>query len=894
MRNTKNFYVIYVYKCFLKNTGRSYSSFKRNIDKKILELDFKSLDDKWGKKWQKIKNQNKKYKENTYRKFYILSMFPYPSGSLHMGHFRVYTISDVISRFKRMQGYDVIHPIGWDAFGLPAENAAIERNISAAEWTSQNIMKMKQQFSKMNIDFDWDREITTCLPSYYKWTQLLFLKFYNEGYAYQKEEYVNWDPVESTVLANEQIDSLGRSWRSGAIVEKKKLKQWFLRITDFSESLLKDISTLKDWPERVKIMQKNWIGKSTGVEILFTLKYKNIKNLPNLFKDIYVFTPYPNALFHLQYIVLSPFHPIVSELALKDSNLQMFLKNISSIGIYSKKGFLLENIQAYNQFIPDFSFPVYVSSYILDSYGCDAIMGIPAYNSHDFQFCKENSLEIGTSKAIDEDTNGMVFNGNSEHSSKIFSEKATQLILKMESLNLCRTVTHWKLKDWLISRQRFWGTPIPIVYCSNCGTIPVPESKLPVLLPKKPVIKGSSGSPLTSDEEFLHTNCPKCNGPAKRDTDTMDTFVDSSWYFIRFTDPQNSEEPFNIERASQLLPVDLYIGGIEHAILHLLYSRFFMKFAIKTKLLKDINNGEPFSKLITQGMVHGKTYVDPITGRFLKPDELDLNNPMFPKILNSNITPKIKYEKMSKSKHNGVNPIKYIDIYGADCVRAHILFSAPITEVLKWDETKIIGMQRWLNKLFRIVHEIDLTKTTNMKSYQVKWDNLNSSEKELWITVQKTITDITHFFSKNYQLNTAVSSLIKLTIKLDSSRNNISNNLYFHVTEILLKLIAPITPAVAEELYSYLYSENHSIFNSSWPLADTSVQNETIQAGIQINGKLRFRLTLPYNCTDKNIILQFILKSDQGKQWIKDKYITNNIKNVIIAPGNKVINLILS
>ncbi|EMR09499.1 leucine-tRNA ligase [Pneumocystis murina B123] len=885
---------MYLYRYFFKKTKRSYSSVKKNIDTKILKLNFKSLDDKWGKKWQEIRNLNKKYKEKICKKFYILSMFPYPSGSLHMGHFRVYTISDVISRFKRMQGYDVIHPIGWDAFGLPAENAAIERNISAAEWTSQNIIKMKQQFSKMNIDFDWDREITTCLPSYYKWTQLLFLKFYNAGYAYQKEEYVNWDPIESTVLANEQIDALGRSWRSGAIVEKKKLKQWFLKITDFSEPLLKDISTLKDWPERVKIMQKNWIGKSTGVEILFTLKYKNIKNLPNLLKDIYVFTAHPTALFYLQYIVLSPFHPIVSKLAFKDSNLQMFLKNISNIGIYSKKGFLLKDIHAYNQFIPDFSFPVYVSAYVLDSYGCDAIMGIPAYDSQDFQFCKENSLEINTSKTINKNVNGIVSNENSKYFSEIFSEKATQLILKMESLNLCKTVTHWKLKDWLISRQRFWGTPIPIIYCSNCGTIPVPESKLPVLLPKKPIIKSSGGSPLANDEEFLYTNCPRCNGLAKRDTDTMDTFVDSSWYFIRFTDPQNSKEPFSMEKASQLLPVDLYIGGIEHAILHLLYSRFFMKFAIKTKLLKDINNGEPFSKLITQGMVHGKTYIDPITGRFLKPDELDLKNPMFPKILNSNITPKIKYEKMSKSKYNGINPLKYIDIYGADCVRAHILFSAPISEVLKWDETKIIGMQRWLNKIFRIVREIDVEKATNMKSYQVKWDNLNSSEKKLWIIVQKTISDVTHFFSTNYQLNTAVSSLIKLTIKLDSSRNDISNNLYFHVTEILLKLIAPITPAIAEEMYSYLYSEDQSIFNSSWPLADVSVQDENIEAGIQINGKLRFRVVLPYNCTNKEDILQIIMESEQGKQWIEDKNAGKHIKNVIIAPGNKVVNLILS
>ncbi|KAG4304279.1 hypothetical protein PORY_002254 [Pneumocystis oryctolagi] len=817
-------------------------------------------------------------------------MFPYPSGSLHMGHLRVYTISDVISRFRKMQGYDVIHPMGWDAFGLPAENAAIERNISAEKWTSENIKKMKHQFLRMHADFDWDREVTTCSPSYYKWTQMLFLKLYNAGYAYRKEEYVNWDPVECTVLANEQVDASGKSWRSGAIVKRKKLNQWFLKITDFSESLLEDISTLKDWPSKVKIMQKNWIGKMTGVELFFNLKYKNTEKHFRSFEYIRVFTTHPDTLLEIQYIALSQFHPLVSDLALQNSNLRAFLENSSNINIYSKEGFLLQDVYAYNHLIPGRLLPIYIAEYVFNNYNCDAIAGNPVYDSRDFQFWKENSLKIRINETNRTNNNALLPYENLIFVPKIFFKKINQIILeKMKSLNLCKTITRWKLRDWLISRQRFWGTPIPIIYCSKCGIVPVPESDLPVLLPKKSTIKGIGRSPLENDEEFLHTNCPKCNNPAIRDTDTMDTFVDSSWYFIRYTDPQNMKEPFSIEKASQFLPVDLYIGGIEHAILHLLYSRFFMKFAIKTGLLKNINNREPFNRLITQGMVHGKTYIHPISGRFLKPEELNLEDPMSPKILNSNIVAKIRYEKMSKSKHNGVNPIDCIDTYGADCIRAHILFAAPVTEVLEWEETKIIGMQRWLNKIFRIVQKINIKKRANIKSHQIQWHNLNPSEKKLWIIVQKTIADITHIFSESYQLNNSISSLIKLTNSLEFFMNDISDHLAFCVIEILLRLIAPITPATAEEMYSYLFSEEvKSIFDLSWPLADMSILNEDIiETGVQINGKTRFRIILPRKYSSKEDIIQMIMKSEHGKHWIKNSNDRKEIKKIIIAPGNK-------
>ncbi|KAG5437823.1 hypothetical protein PCANB_000537 [Pneumocystis canis] len=866
---------IYINWLLLGYSKRRYTDIAKDVHTKVLGLDFKSLDIKWTQRWQEMKKMNKKHKNKVFGKFYILSMFPYPSGSLHMGHMRVYTISDVISRFRKMQGYDVIHPMGWDAFGLPAENAAIERNISAAEWTSQNIVKMKQQFLRMHTDFDWDREITTCLPSYYKWTQLLFLKLYNTGYAYQKEEYVNWDPVECTVLANEQVDALGRSWRSGVLVEKKKLKQWFLKITDFSESLLKDISTLENWPSRVKIMQKNWIGKLTGFEFFFNLKYKNMEKSCNSFKYVKVFATRPDALFRIQHIILSPFHPIVSELAFENSDLQLFLKNISKTPIYCKKVFLLKDVHAYNQLIPDLSLPIYVAGYVLNNYGCDAIMGIFTYNSQDFQFWKENCPEVDINEANEMDINDVFLDKKIKHLHKISSEKKQSIFEEMKSLNLCKPSIHWKLKDWLISRQRFWGTPIPIIHCPKCNV---------------------SISPLANDEEFLNINCPKCNGPAKRDTDTMDTFVDSSWYFMRYIDPRNTKEPFSMEKVSQVLPVDLYIGGIEHAILHLLYSRFFMKFAIKTGLLKNINNGEPFTRLITQGMVHGKTYVDPTSGRFLKPNELDLKDPMLPRIKNSNIIAEIKYEKMSKSKHNGVNPIDCIDTHGADCVRAYILFAAPVSEVLKWEETKIIGIQRWLNKIFQLVHELSIKKNENMELHQIEWHNLNLSEKKLWIIVQKTIFKITEIFSTTYQMNNSISFLMKLTTSISSFKNDVSDNLYFCVIEILLRLIAPITPAAAEEMYSYLFpGKKVSIFDLSWPLADISVLNEDIiEAGVQINGKTRFRISLPFNSTNEEDIMKIIMKSEHGRRYIKDKNIEKEIKQIIIAPGNRVINLIIN
>ncbi|KAG5518434.1 hypothetical protein PMAC_002829 [Pneumocystis sp. 'macacae'] len=862
-----------------KRIIRNYVSTEGYINTKNSKLNFKSLDIKWTQRWQEMRKINKKHREQKLGKFYILSMFPYPSGSLHMGHLRVYTVSDIISRFRKMQGYDVIHPMGWDAFGLPAENAAIERNISAAEWTSQNIIKMKHQFLKMHTDFDWEREITTCLPSYYKWTQMLFLKLYNAGYAYRKEEYVNWDPVECTVLANEQVDILGKSWRSGAIVKKKKLKQWFFKITDFSQSLLEDISVLKNWPSRVKTMQKNWIGKLTGFEFSFSLKYINMKESLNSFKYIQVFTTRPNILFEIQYIALSQFHPLVLDTASGDTDLQIFLKSISDIGIHSEKGFLLKNVYAYNQLIPDRFLPIYVAKYVHDNYGCNAVTGIPDYDSRDSQFWKENSLNVNINKMNKTNTNNAFFSEGSESLSELSSEEKNQLIFeKMKSLNLF-------VND-------FGEHLFPLFTAQN--TVPVPESDLPVLLPEKFIVKKTNESPLANDEKFLYTNCPKCNNLAIRDTDTMDTFVDSSWYFMRYTDPQNIKEPFSAEKASQILPVDLYIGGIEHAILHLLYSRFFMKFAIKIGLLKNINNGEPFKRLITQGMVHGKTYIHPINGRFLKPEELDLKDLNSPKIQNSNIIPKVRYEKMSKSKHNGVDPIKYIDIYGADCIRAHILFAAPITEVLEWDETKIIGMQRWLNKVFRIVQEVNIRKSNNIESYQVKWNNLNSSEKKLWIIVQKTIHQITHIFSESYQLNNSISFLIKLTNSLESFKNEISDNLYFYVTEILVRLIAPIAPATAEEMYSYLFpTSNHSVFDLSWPLADTSILNENIETSIQINGKVKFRIILPHSCISKEDIIQAIMKSEYGKQWFKNNE-EKEIKRVIIAPGNKVINLITS
>ncbi|KAH9208627.1 leucyl-tRNA synthetase [Leptodontidium sp. 2 PMI_412] len=874
-------------------------------------LNLPALDKKWRAEWEMgaRKSSRERLDVETKDRKYVLPMFPYPSGNLHLGHLRVYTISDVLARFHRMQGHEVMHPIGWDAFGLPAENAAIERGIEPATWTKQNIEKMKSQLEAMNGQWDWNRELATCDPTFYKHTQHLFLLLHQAGLAYQAESLVNYDPVDKTVLANEQVDSNGCSWRSGAKVEKKMLKQWFFKISEYRQELLdglKELEKDESWPERVLSMQKNWLGKSTGARIKFPV----VAYDQQTHSDIEVFTTRPDTLFGVQYVALASTHPIVQALAKTDLELQAFLDTIPALPQDSKVGYLLPHVRAlnplaYEESTPDAtkaSLPIYVAPYVLGDYGDGAVMGVPGHDTRDHSFWKHNRYDdpvrLVISQSPDEATSVLktgpfIYHGHlTEHSGPyagLTTAEATKKIVSLlKSKGLGSEAETWRLRDWLVSRQRYWGTPIPIIHCNSCGAVPVPDDQLPVELP--PVdshwAKGKTGNPLEHAHDWVNTSCPRCGEAAKRDTDTMDTFVDSSWYFMRFPDPKNPDSPFSAEAANGNLPVDLYIGGVEHAILHLLYSRFISKFLATTPLWPNGAKvlGEPFKKVLTQGMVHGKTYSDPSTGRFLKPEEVNLSNPSKPIVIATKKMANVSFEKMSKSKYNGVDPGTCMAKYGADATRAHILFQAPVSEVLEWDEEKIAGVTRWLRRLHEMILKsrhtwlvADINEDFNPKLYFLKcapppkmakkdddiyggvdawnylsheriyalssvsglgtgplcveemfsavhehWAEAFEKDKKLWRSVQATLSSVTESYGQTHSLNTIVSDLMTLTntiseyneFNLGSESVTVQKpdyRLALHSTKVLIQMMAPITPAFAEECWRLLHPEDQSL-----------------------------------------------------------------------------------
>ncbi|PSN70679.1 leucyl-tRNA synthetase [Corynespora cassiicola Philippines] len=893
-------------------------------------------------------------------------MFPYPSGTLHLGHLRVYTISDVLARFKRMQGYDTLHPIGWDAFGLPAENAAIERGISPEKWTLKNIDAMKEQMRVMGGRWDWDAELRTCDPEFYKHTQAIFLMLHERGLAYQAESLVNYDPVDKTVLANEQVDANGCSWRSGAKVEKIMLKQWFLKIKEFQEPLLNDLAFLgkgDKWPERVLAMQKNWIGRSQGTKLWFDIEAKSSQ-----FDPIEVFTTRADTLFGVQYVALSLNHPIVQELAKDDDSLRAFIQR-KDFALDSKDGYLLSNIKAKNPLASagveniDDSIPVYVAPYVLDDYGSGAVMGVPGHDSRDYDFWKQNSggnpvrvvISPETSGKIPEDIDAAVVEKGYVSSdipgfAGLASDKAVKKVvdtLKRANKRAEKT-SNWRLRDWLVSRQRYWGTPIPIVHCESCGAVPVPREDLPVKLPSLPdsYFEGRSGNPLEADEEWKQCKCPKCGGGATRETDTMDTFMDSSWYFFRFLSPKNAHSPVDMKKANTGMPVDLYIGGVEHAILHLLYARFISKFLASTNIWPDghLSQGEPFEKLITQGMVHGKTYTDPENGRFLRPEEVDLSNPSAPVIKATGITPKVSYEKMSKSKYNGVDPGATIATYGADVTRAHMLFQAPVSDVLEWDETKITGVQRWLKRVVHLagaswfpdsdreepssyilpsgldaplipflkhLHEIGFLSTSAEKqndgaAYKGSDEGLMSAltadEAKLWIALQRTIDSVTTSYRDSQALNTIISDLMMLTntIMVTPHTSRATGPIKHMAMLQLVRMLAPVAPAVAEESFEALVTEfnaniqgtehplgfakgsSPSVFRLGWPQADLEhleSLNPMQKVVLMVDGKRKFDAEVAKvpkfeAGSDSNeqiakwVLAQLIQEHGEGREWL--------------------------
>ncbi len=846
------------------------------------------------KKWQNAWADQKLHKTSTdlsKPKFYALCMFPYPSGNLHMGHVRVYTIADVIARLKRMQGYRVLNPMGWDAFGLPAENAAIERGIAPATWTYANIAQMHQQFDDLGISFDWDKEITTCSPDYYRWTQWIFLQFLQAGLAYQKEALVNWDPIDQTVLANEQVDNEGKSWRSGAKVERKLLRQWFFKITDYAEQLLADLDQLSGWPERVRLMQANWIGKSTGAQVTFATEGGD---------SITVFTTRPDTLWGATFMVISPEHPLVKKLTMPQQAEAITAYQVEAAG-KSELDRTAEGREKTGVWTGSYAInpvnaekvPVWIADYVMMDYGTGAIMAVPAHDQRDFEFAKTFDLPIRvvvqppdavldgeTIKAAYTGEGVMVHSGELEGvpAGKGKGQSVEAAIQYLERHEKGQGTTNYRLRDWLISRQRYWGCPIPVVHCPKCGTVPVPEDQLPVELPEQEAIAGSGPLPLAKLEDWVNVPCPSCGEPGKRETDTMDTFMCSSWYFMRYPDAKNDQVVFDSVIANDWLPVDQYVGGIEHAILHLLYSRFF------TKVMRDrglIDCDEPFKRLLTQGMVQGKTYKDPKTGKYVIPQDIsDFSNPVDPE---TGDALEVVYEKMSKSKHNGVAPSDVIAKYGADTARMFILFKAPPEKDLEWEDSDVEGQFRFLNRVWRLVTESagSLAQISGKSS-----QSMTKAEKELRRAIHTAIKEITEDLEGEYQFNTAVSELMKLSNALNDSSCK-QSPVYADGLQTLVKLLAPFSPHIADELWHQM-GQQDSVHLQSWPQLDPSaLVSDEMTLVIQVMGKTRGTIQVPASAS-RDELEGYAKSSEVGQKYLEGQ----TLKKVIVVPG-KLVNFVL-
>lgn len=864
-----------------------------------------AIEEKWQKTWVEL-GLDKTPTASNKPKFYALSMFPYPSGSLHMGHVRNYTITDVIARLKRMQGYRVIHPMGWDAFGLPAENAAIDRGVPPAKWTYQNIAQMRQQLQRLGLSIDWECELATCSPDYYKWTQWIFLQFLQAGLAYQKEAAVNWDPIDQTVLANEQVDNEGRSWRSGAIVERKLLRQWFFKITDYAEELLNDLDKLTGWPERVRLMQANWIGKSTGAYLEFPII--------GIDEKIGVYTTRPDTVYGVSYLVLAPEHPLTKRVTTKEQQaaVEAFIKEVSNQSELErtaedkpKRGIPTGGV-AINPFTAE-EVPIWIADYVLYEYGTGAVMGVPAHDVRDFKFAKNYDLPIDFVIASPDDVAGFDLSPiseidevtqliqieynqaytepgiliNSGPFTGMASADAKQAIIEYaEQQGFGKVRVQYRLRDWLISRQRYWGAPIPVIHCPNCGIVPVPDKDLPVKLPEEVEFTGRGGSPLTQLESWVNVPCPTCGTPAKRETDTMDTFIDSSWYFLRFPDAKNEQQVFDSSKINDWMPVDQYVGGIEHAILHLLYSRFF------TKVLRDrglINFDEPFQRLLTQGMVQGLTYTNSNKDGKDKWVPFNLVDPADPRDPKTGEALELVYATMSKSKGNGVAPEDVIAKYGVDTARMFILFKAPPEKDLEWDEADVEGQSRFLNRVWRLVTDY-ITAGVSRKKAQ---SDLTKVEKELRRAIHTAIQAVTEDLEDKYQFNTAISELMKLSNALTDADGK-NSPIYAEGIRTLVVLLAPFAPHIADELW-HLLGETDSVHTQTWPSFDpAALVADEITLVIQINGKTRGTIQVPAQA-DKAAQEKYARESEVAQRNLEGK----EIKKVIVVPG-KLVNFVVS
>jgi len=784
-------------------------------------------------------------------KYYCLSMLPYPSGRLHMGHVRNYSIGDVISRYQKMLGKNVMQPIGWDAFGLPAENAAIKNKVPPAGWTYENIGHMKEQLIELGFGYDWSRELATCHPEYYKWEQWFFIKLFEKGLVYKKKAIVNWDPVDQTVLANEQVVE-GCGWRSGAPVEKKEISQWYMKITDYADELLADIQNLQGWPDAVRMMQTNWIGKSVGLDINFKIGTAS---------SLTVYTTRPDTLFGVTYLAIAAEHPIAIEAGKNNQEIQTFLDDCkkmetaeAAMETMEKKG-IDSKLKCIHPLTGE-EVSIWIANFVLMGYGTGAVMSVPAHDQRDYEFAKKYDIPIVN---VISDKNGFVDTSNEAYVEKgvlinsgeftglVFEEAFKAISKKLSGLSMGEEKTNYRLRDWGVSRQRYWGCPIPIIHCSECGAVPEDLDKLPVRLPENVSIDGA-GSPLKQMSSFVKTKCPNCKGEAQRETDTFDTFFESSWYFARYTCVDQKEAILD-ERANYWLPVDQYIGGIEHAILHLLYSRFF------TKLLRDegiVKTSEPFTNLLTQGMV-------------LKDGA-----------------------KMSKSKGNTVDPQEMISKYGADTARLFILFAAPPTQDLEWSDSGIEGAHRFINKFFRLVTGfIKLKEGVEIS----KIDDLNLNEEQRSVR-QKThlaLKKVGDDFGRRHSFNTAIATMMELNNLVsryaDTSQQGMA--VKQEAIEIMVKCLSPVMPHVCHHLWFLLGGKN-AVVDSQWPEVDESALiQERVQIIAQVNGKLRAKIMAPLD-SDNQAVQEIALSDEKIVKFTMDKQIIK----VIVVP-NKLINIVV-
>lgn len=820
----------------------------------IDKYNFSEIEKKWQTKWAEG-DVFKVTEDPDKEKYYVLEMFPYPSGKLHMGHVRNYSIGDVLARFKKMKGFNVLHPMGWDSFGLPAENAAIKHGVEPSKWTWENIGEMREQLKELGLSYDWDREVATCHPDYYKWMQWIFIQFYKKGLAYKKENPVNWCPSCQTVLANEQVVD-GKCERCKTLVGKKDLSQWYFKITDYAERLLDNLEELPGWPNKVKLMQKNWIGKSIGAEVTF--------EIDGFDKGLDVFTTRPDTLYGVTYMVMAPEHPYLKELVAGseyEEPVNVYVDKVQHMSDIERTSTTNEKT---GQFTGRYAInpltgkkvPIFISDYVLMDYGTGAIMAVPAHDQRDFDFAKKFDLEI--IPVVDSDDpevdvydlkaafaaegtmiNSEMFNGMNN------KEAIEKIIDYLEEKKIGKKSINYKLRDWLISRQRYWGTPIPMIHCDDCGWVPEKEENLPVLLPADVQFTGKGESPLATSKTFVNTTCPVCGKPARRELDTMDTFLDSSWYFLRYCDPKNTEAPFSKEKVDYWMNVDQYIGGVEHAILHLMYARFFQMALYDLGL---VSTEEPFKNLLTQGMV-------------IKDGA-----------------------KMSKSLGNVVSPAEIIDKYGADTARLFILFAAPPERELDWSDKGVEGSFRFINRVYRMVYDFSQNYSEVPESYEINGD----ADKNMAYWLNYAIKKVSDDIGERFNFNTAISTIMELVNEMYRYKEGTVNpGLFGAAIKDLIIMLAPFVPHVTEEMWEHLGYEG-SVHDQNWPEYDEkALVKDTVEIVVQVNGKIKEKLDIAGGLSREEME-KTAMENEKVKGLIEGK----NVVKVIAVPG-KLINIVV-